>query len=93
MMVQCLRITFNLEKIPKNFLQQVVQKHAQELKLEGTVQLAAQTVKIIVCGKKDDVEAFIDVLHHQTMDQLEGFIEIEPFIRQKDYRGVFRIIE
>lgn len=93
-MTQCLRITFTLEKLPKNFLHSVVQKEAQKLGLEGAVQIMGDNlIRIIVCGKKEAVDQFIDFLHHKTAKEVVSSIEMEPFIRQKDYRGVFRVIE
>lgn len=92
-MKQCLRITFSME-IPQQFFERVIQKNAQKFGLEGTVQrLSDQEVKIIICGNHEAVDDFIGSFHKDAADMpVEGF-QIEPFVRDRDYRGVFRIIE
>lgn len=92
-MNKCLKIMLIGE--PKDgFLQKVVQKHARKLELEGVVQqIVKDLVKIIVCGKKDHVDSFIDLLHKEIDKSNFHNIEIEPFLKNKDYRGVFRVVE
>lgn len=89
----CLQITFSVDS-RSNFLRNFVLKHATKLEVEGTAQLiTGDKVKIIACGEKENVDSFIDVIHHNaTKFKIEN-IELEPFIKGKDYRGVFRVIE
>lgn len=93
-MNKCLKVTFpaigSLE-----FLRTFVQKHARDLALEGIAQvMAAENIVIIlVCGPKDNVDEFIDLLHKGTKAIQIANISVEPFVKVKDYRGVFRIIE
>ncbi len=92
-MKQCLKISFS-GQVYKGFLQDFIKKHAQELSLEGVVQVGADDViHIMVCGKREDLEAFIDVLHRGTKKTAIDEISVAPFMRAKDYRGVFRVIE
>ena len=42
---------------------------------------------------KEGVDAFLDELHKSAGAAELKEIEIEPFLKDKDYRGVFRIIE
>ncbi len=92
-MRQCLRISFTMD-IPKNFLNTFIQKHARLLQLEGTVQLeSANIVKIIICGKKDKLDQFVDFFHKRMAKEVIENMELEPFISEKDFRGVFRVIE
>jgi len=93
-MNKCLRVTF-VGDIPEGFLNNVVQKIAKNLNLEGTVQLVLieNKVKIIVCGDRDIVDQFIDHLHKGAGKVSLESLEIEPFLKDKDYRGVFRVIE
>lgn len=92
-MSQCLKITFFLD-VPKNFLKNIVQKNARDLRLEGTAQiLSEKQVKIIICGQKDLIDKFVDALHRDLAEYSMESLEIEPFIKDKDYRGAFRIIE
>ncbi len=88
-MNKCLKIMISGD-IPKHFLRDVLQKNAKKLNLEGIVQAAQEGMfRIIVCGDKDAVDSFLDLLHKAGIVDLE----IEPFLKDKDYRGVFRIIE
>jgi acylphosphatase len=92
-MNKCLKITFS-GKFPEDFFHTFIQKHAKKLNIEGTVQLLQDaTVKIMVCGKKEAVDSFLEVLHKGAAGVLLDNIEIEPFLKEKDYRGVFRVIE
>jgi len=92
-MSQCLRINFTMD-VSKNFLQTFIQKNARSLQLEGTVQMERNNViKLIICGKKDNLDQFVDLFHKRVAKEEFDNMEIEPFIRDKDFRGVFRIIE
>jgi acylphosphatase len=93
-MNKCVRISFNIA-YPENFLRTFVQKYASELGLEGLAQVAhvEQRTVVMVCGPKNEVDEFVDILHKGSKDvQLQG-LEVEPFLKVKDYRGVFRVIE
>jgi acylphosphatase len=92
-MNKCLRITLTVE--PKAaFLQNVVQKYARKFELEGLAQpMGSDKVRIIVCGEKELVDDFIDIIHKESPKADVQDIEIEPFLKDKDYRGVFRVIE
>ena len=94
-MKKCLKITFAATDLPKDFLRAVIQKNARKLELEGVAQVMNNNdkVKIIVSGLKDSVDKFLDVLHKQTARVILEDIEIEPFVKDKDYRNVFRVIE
>ena len=92
-MKQCMRISF-AATMPKNFLETFIQKHARQLRLEGTAQLVSDgIVNIVACGSKMALEEFLDVLHKGTKTVKPHDISLEPFLKSKDYRGVFRIIE
>lgn len=93
-MYKCLKISFSAQNNLDNSLLPNIQKKALQLELEGTAQLvkAEKIVKIIVAGTKDGVDNFVEFLHKgPDGDQLEN-LEVEPFIKDRDYRGVFRII-
>lgn len=94
MMHKCLKITFGTA-IPEGFLHDFVQKNAKKLNLEGVVQIvpAENRIKVIVCGGKDAVDQFVDLLHKGSGKTLLDDIQIEPYLKDKDYRGVFRVIE
>jgi acylphosphatase len=92
-MSQCLRIIITVKKID-DALFDFIQKSAQKNSIEGVVQaVGADKVRISVCGAKDSIENFIDALHKGApkVPDMNDF-EMEPFLKDKDYRGVFRVI-
>ncbi|MBA3751445.1 acylphosphatase [Candidatus Dependentiae bacterium] len=92
-MNKCLKILLTLD-IKEGFLQSFIQHHARTYDLEGMAQLMGQDkLKIVVCGEKEQVDSFIDILHKESTNAGIADIEIEPYIKDKDYRGVFRVIE
>lgn len=92
-MKKCLKIAFS-GKFTIDFLHTFVQKHAKQLLLEGTAQeVEPRQFKIIVCGEREAIDEFVDVLHKGTATISLQEIEIEPFLTEKDYRNVFRVIE
>lgn len=94
-MKQCLHITFLL-RAQKKILQTVVQKAARDLEIEGTAQSSGPeslTIMIVACGAKERLSDFIDILHKEAVQKNIEDLQIEPFIKVKDYRGVFRVIE
>jgi acylphosphatase len=91
-MNQCFKISFS-GRLPKNFLENTIQKNAKKLGIEGTVRLVdAKTVQMMVCGTKEQLDHFLDLIHKSDIPELTDLM-IEPFLKIKDYRGVFRIIE
>ncbi|NDD53923.1 acylphosphatase [bacterium] len=69
------------------------QKHAQTLGIEGTVQNAEDgSVVIYACGPAASLERFIDFLYKGTPAAHVEDLLAEPFVNERDYRSVFRII-
>lgn len=94
-MYKGLRITFSASHVPKQFLRSFVQSKAQQLELEGMAQLVKteEVIRIFVFGVKEKVDAFVDCLHKDSEKFSLDSLEVEPSIKNKDYRGVFRIVE
>ena len=94
-MYKSLRITVSASKVPTQFLKKFIQKKALQLKLEGTAQMIKPDaiIRIFVNGLKDQVDLFVDFLHKNPGNVELNSIEVEPFFKEKDYRGVFRIVE
>lgn len=91
-MNKCLRITV-FGDCSNDLLISFIQKNARLFGLEGTASVLDDTqALIIVCGNKDKVENFLDALHKGTSEWKPDSVEVEPFLKDKDYRGVFRII-
>jgi acylphosphatase len=93
-MKKCLKITFS-GLIPNNFLKKSIQQRAQALEVEGSVQQSIENkeIRIIACGTPEAIEEFLDIIHTETASIGIETIDVEPFIKDKEYRGVFRIIE
>ncbi len=93
-MNKCVKINFAAD-YPVGFLQEFVQKHARDLGLEGLAQFVPteRNTVVLVCGPKEDVDQFVDLLHRGTGEFQLKDISVEPFLKVKDYRGVFRVLE
>jgi len=91
--MQCLRIIIIVEKMD-DLLFDFIQKNAQQNKIEGVVQaMGADKIRIAACGTKQNMEDFMDALHKggPKVPDMSDF-ELEPFLKDKDFRGVFRVI-
>jgi acylphosphatase len=92
-MKKCVKITFHIPP-KKDFLHSFVQKHARSFGLEGVAQLQApDMVKMVVFGEMDSIDNLLDLIHKEADKQKISQIEIEPYIKDRDYRGIFRVIE
>ncbi len=91
-MKKCLRIAI-AHKGASGFVQEI-HKKGSSLGVEGVIQLMpGDQMTVVVCGLKDQVDQFVDVVHTHAAQSGIHDLTIEPFVRTKDYRGVFRIIE
>ncbi len=91
-MRKCLKITIT-GKVQGVAYRATTQKHAHSLNIEGTVQNKEDgTVVIYACGPLENLDKFIDLLYKGTSDSKIDNLSAEPFVNEKDYRGVFRII-
>ncbi len=92
-MKKCLKITFTLKVLDRG-LRDSIQTAARALDLEGTVQLIEpHEMVIIACGLKDNIDTFLDSIHQSFGVDIPENILVEPFLKEKDYRGIFRILE
>lgn len=89
-MNQCLRIKCIVGRA-REFLYNLVAQQAERLDLEGVILPCDDTsVQVVACGSKEKIDVFLDVLHQNSGAK---HIEIEPFLKDRDYRGIFRIVE
>ena len=94
-MNKCLRIALTAHS-SNDFLYSVIQKHARKLGLEGMAQMVDpknNQIRITICGPAVDLDHFIDLIHKETQKFNVNDMEIEPFLKDKDYRSVFRVID
>ena len=91
-MKKCLKIT--IDAISHGQFAQDLQKKGTKLGVEGTMQYIAdqKELRVVVCGDKEQVDQLVDHLHQLAAK--EGIsVHLEPYVKIKDYRGAFRIIE
>jgi len=92
-MKKCLKITFVLNR-PESSFYDFVQKNARMLNVEGTVQMIEPNeITIVACGSKDNIDTFLDIIHQGLEAHIPENVYVEPFLKEKDYRGIFRILE
>lgn len=92
-MKKCLKITIISDAFDENFYENL-KSAARGLSLEGTVQkISSGKIVILVCGKKDNVDALLDMIHQGFEGKSHEDIQVEPFLKEKDYRGIFRVLE
>lgn len=92
-MRKCVRLQFTVGKAD-GFLQNVVLHEARECRVEGSGQMVApDKVRIVACGDTATIDAFIDALLRHTIKHELGPVEMEPMLKDKDYRMIFRVIE
>lgn len=91
-MKQCIKITFCMNSL-ESFLSTIVRKNAMSWGLEGAAQLVEKDKAIItVCGEKEFIDKLLDLLHKGVAKTKPELIEVEPYFKEKDYRGTFRVI-
>lgn len=88
----CLRIRFSIGS-RNGFLRNFILKEAKKFYLEGTARFLGDGVLVIVCGKRDNIDAFVDAIHEKSGKYEIDNIELEPFLKVRDYRCAFRVLE
>ncbi len=92
-MKKCVKIAFHAP-LKKDILHSFVQHYARSFALEGVAQAQApDIVKIVVFGEMEAIDNLVDVIHKEAQKYSITQIEIEPFLKDRDYRGIFRVIE
>jgi acylphosphatase len=92
-MKKCLKITL-VSKTLGVELRDSIQVAARKLDLEGTVQFVEPNgIVIIACGSKENIDGFLDNIHQGFGAHVPEDVLVEPFLKEKDYRGIFRILE
>lgn len=91
-MRKCVKIKA-IGKVQDESYKNFIQKAAQSLAIEGTLQnIELNGIMIHACGPSINLEKFIDALYQGTEKNGIKELNTEPFTNEKDFRGVFRII-
>jgi acylphosphatase len=92
-MKKCVKII--IKGISDNrYMQSVILPNARDCGVEGVCQkIDDQTMRIITTGSDLQIDSFLDLLHAKTALEKNVAMEVEAFLQQTDFRGVFRVIE
>ena len=91
-MNRCLKMIITMDKWESSWNNDI-QKQAKKFEIEGLMQLVGDNqLRIVVCGKSEKLDDFIDYLYDFFLTINARVEELEPFIKERDYRGIFRII-
>lgn len=91
-MSRCIKMTFSVQHSSEKLLE-AIQKQAQTCQLEGLVMASTlESIKVIACGLSPNLDMFLDKIDEVIATQGGHDIMIDPFLKDKDYRGVFRIM-
>jgi len=91
-MRKCLKIQVS-GKVQQNAYRSLIQKHAQSLGIEGIAQnIEDDNVVIYACGPSTLLDQFIDMLYKGTTGSKVNNVMAEPYVNEKNFRGVFRVI-
>lgn len=92
-MDKCLKILFSAE-VPRDVVQHMLHTCTKKVAVEGVAQMFSENnIRIIVCGSVENVDSFIDFMYQELVKSNVEEPVIEPFLKDKDYRGVFRIVQ
>lgn len=92
-MKKCIKIEFAVQN-PQDFLKKVIAKEIKNKSLEGLAQVLPESVvQVCVCAEEDELDDLVDVLYAHVAQYKMTDVIVEPFLKDKDYRGVFRILE
>lgn len=90
-MKKCVRITFEVEN---GKILESIKKKARSLDVEGIAyRSASDEYETIVHGEKEQVEKFIDAVHAAIIEAGSEDFYVEPYLKEEDYRGVFRVLQ
>ena len=91
-MKQCLRITIT-GTVQGVGYREFVKKNAEQCAVEGTIKNSENgSVIICACGLSENLDKLIDNLYKGSSKSEIKDISIEPFMKDKDFRSVFRVI-
>lgn len=92
-MKQCLKIkvTGNVQDAA---YREFIKKHAQKYEIEGTIQNLEDKKSVVIhaCGASDKLDHLIDFVYKGTPHAKVDHVEVEPLVKEKNFRSVFRII-
>jgi acylphosphatase len=92
-MKKCVKIMLE-GTFPVDYMHKVVLQQARKIGIGGICQMIeGQGVRIIASGTAEQIDDLIDVLYKKSTQKVATGFSIESFLNEKDFRGVFRVIE
>lgn len=92
-MKKCIKVQF-YTKNPQEFLKQVIPPGIKNFRVEGVAQaIDLKTVQIFICAEQEELDKFLDLIYENIDRYTLENIEVEPFLKDRDFRGVFRVVE
>lgn len=92
-MKKCIKVQFSA-KNPQEFLKHVMPTGIKNYKVEGFAQVVdSQKVQIFMCAEQQELDNFLDLIYENIDRYILENIEVEPFLKDRDFRGVFRVVE
>ncbi|MBT3828069.1 hypothetical protein HOL34_03775 [bacterium] len=91
-MKKCLSLEFFMEAFPAGFDKKLLRK-ARLLEVEGYLRVKhdGQT-RLELYGDKDQVDCFVVFVEGLLDEQTLNTFMVEPHTKNRDFRGVFRVI-
>jgi len=91
-MKRCLKMIINTDQWDSDWGPQI-QKQAKKLEIEGLMQaIDIHQMRVMICGEDHNLDDFVDYLY-DFFSKIEADItDLEPFIKERDFRGIFRVI-
>ncbi|MBD3231610.1 acylphosphatase [Candidatus Dependentiae bacterium] len=91
-MRRCVKITI-IGKVQDVGYRSFAKKNAEKFQIEGIAQNQEDgSVLITVCGDSNKLDDFIDALYKGPPKAKVNDVLVEPFLQDRDFRGVFRVI-
>ncbi len=92
MLKKCVKIKV-LGKVQGVGYRTFIQKSAAKLSIEGTIRNESDgSVFMLAYGPSDKLDDLIDFVYKGSAKSKIEDVIVEPMIKEKDFRGVFRLI-
>jgi len=93
-MYKCVRIKVSYPHTEVQMVRQALEQQARDLGIEGVMRRREDSsYDIIISGAKERVDTFIEAIAHYKDENKVSAFEVEAAVKERDYRGVFRVIE
>jgi hypothetical protein len=92
-MNKCVKIVIKAQGADLLRIREISERASREYLIEGTLYLyTPYSAELIIAGSKERVDSFIDAIYGAVHDASRCDIVIEPGSKERDYRGVLRVI-